>query len=244
LPLDQELTISMEDVEATRPTRSRLRPGYGLTRSDLLLLALMSSDNRAAVALGRTYPGGMQAFVEAMNVKARMLDMTDSRFVEPSGLASENVSSARDLAKLVRAARQYPLISEYSTRTDHEIQLGKRKEKFVNTNGLVRAGSWDIDLSKTGFIREAGRCLVMYAKLAARPVIIVLLDSFGKYTRLADAEQIRAWLEPGYTPPAGLTRAATGSRKAASTKSPRKSAGAIHSVSSPSRVRSEFKTPR
>lgn len=204
LPGDEEIEIGQSEVTVTRGAglRSNLRPGAKLTRDALLQLALMASENRAAAALGRTYPGGVEAFVQAMNDKAGELDMNDSRFVEPTGLSSSNVSSAGDLAKLVRAAKGYESIREYTTQPSATLRIGKRPVTYVNTNGLVRSGSWEIGLSKTGFIRDAGRCLVMQANVAARSVIIVLLDSVGKYTRIGDANRIRQWLEPGYVAPA------------------------------------------
>jgi D-alanyl-D-alanine endopeptidase (penicillin-binding protein 7) len=205
VPLDEEVEISSLDVAATRGAamQSNLRPGTKFTRDALLQLALMASENRAAAALGRSYPGGIEVFVDAMNEKAAQLEMFDSRFSEPTGLSSANVSSAGDLARLVLAAKNYPLIRDYSTAPSAAVRIGKRDVTYVNTNGLVRGKeSWEIGLSKTGFIREAGRCLVMQAKLAARSVIIVLLDSVGKYTRIGDAYRIRQWLEPGYQAPA------------------------------------------
>jgi D-alanyl-D-alanine endopeptidase (penicillin-binding protein 7) len=155
----------------------------------------MSSENRAAAALARTYPGGLEAFVAAMNAKARALGMDDSRFVDPTGLSSANVSSGRDLAKLVRAAHDYPLIREYSTRDRAFVRARGQTLAFHNTNGLVRNSQWDIGLSKTGYISEAGRCLVMRVRVASRDLIVVLLDSWGKYSRVADAKRIRRWLE-------------------------------------------------
>lgn len=199
LDLDEKIKITNDDIDTLKGTGSRLRVGSVFTRDDLLKLALMSSENRAASALGRSFPGGVSAFVNAMNAKASEIGMLHTRFVEPTGLSSANVSSAEDLAKLVRATHDVPLIREYSTMTRHEVRIKGRPAQFVNTNALVRAGQWDIGLSKTGFIREAGRCLVMQAKFNARSVIIVLLDSFGKYTRVADAKRIRAWLDPDFT---------------------------------------------
>lgn len=202
LPLEEAITVTADDAEAGQAKRrARLPVGTTLTRGELMQLALMASENRAAAALGRTYPGGMDAFVQAMNAKARALEMTGSRFVEPTGLSSENVSSAGDLARLVRAAKDYPVIADYSTTASAEYQIGKRKVAFANTNGLVRGGDWQIGLSKTGFINAAGRCLVMQAKVAARSVIIVLLDSVGRYTRIGDANRIRQWLDPEFVPP-------------------------------------------
>ncbi len=208
LRLDEPIEITREDLIHTRSARTftPLNRGVTVTRDDLLRLALMASENRAAAALGRTYPGGLEAFVQAMNETAAELGMNDTRFVEPTGLSSENVSSAADLAKLVIAARDYPLIREYSTAPSAEVRLGKRNVRFVNTNGLVRSASWEIAVSKTGFIREAGRCLVMQANMSARQVVIVLLDSVGKYTRVGDAIRIRKWLELGDTAPVGAIR--------------------------------------
>ena len=218
LPLDEPIAISREDLINTRSARAftPLNRGMTLTRDDLLRLALMASENRAAAALGRAYPGGLDAFVQAMNETAAELGMGDTRFVEPTGLSSENVSSAADLAKLVIAARDYPLIREHSTAPSAEVRLGKRNVRFVNTNGLVRNASWEIAVSKTGFIRQAGRCLVMQANMSARSVVIVLLDSVGKYTRVGDANRIRQWLELGDASPVGAIRVdAPASRHAA-----------------------------
>ena len=195
LDLQQRIVVSSEDVDSIKGTRSRLRTGSMLTRDELLLVALMASENRAAHALGRTYPGGLDAFVAAMNAKARALGMTDSHFVDPTGLSSGNVSSARDLAKLVRAAHGYELIREYTTRGEATVTALGRHVAYRNTNGLVRAGHWDIGLSKTGYIREAGRCLVMRVRLASRDLIVVLLDSWGRQTRIGDANRIKRWLE-------------------------------------------------
>ncbi len=195
LDLESRVVLSREDRDRLKGTRSRLRPGTVLTRDELLLLALMASENQAAAALGRTFPGGMSVFVAAMNEKAAMLEMMDSRFVDPTGLSKGNVSSARDLAKLVKAAHGYALIREYSTRSKTSVTVFKRKMTFVNTNNLVRNRHWDIDLSKTGYISEAGRCLVMHVRLASKDLIVVLLDSWGKHSRVGDANRIRKWLE-------------------------------------------------
>jgi D-alanyl-D-alanine endopeptidase (penicillin-binding protein 7) len=195
LDMEQRVVLSTEDVDHTKGTRSRLRTGATFTRDQLLMLALMASENKAAAALGRTYPGGIEAFVVAMNQKAAELGMTDSRFVDPTGLNSGNVSSARDLAKLVNAAHQYDKIREYSTRSRATVQDRKRTLSYVNTNGLVRNSHWDIGLSKTGYISEAGRCLVMRVRLASKDLIVVLLDSWGKQTRIGDANRLRKWLE-------------------------------------------------
>lgn len=195
LDLEARVVLSREDRDRLKGTRSRLRPGVVLTRDELLLLSLMASENQAAAALGRTFPGGMGVFVAAMNEKAAMLEMMDSRFVDPTGLSKGNVSSARDLAKLVKAAHGYALIREYSTRNRASFNVYKRPMSFVNTNNLVRNRHWDIDLSKTGYISEAGRCLVMHVRLASKDLIVVLLDSWGKHSRVGDANRIRKWLE-------------------------------------------------
>jgi D-alanyl-D-alanine endopeptidase (penicillin-binding protein 7) len=195
LDLEQRIVLSREDLDTVKGTRSRLMTGSILTRDELLRLALMASENRAAAALGRTYPGGMSAFVRAMNEKAAELNMTDSRFVEPTGLSPANVASPRDLVKLVRAAHSYPLIRDYSTRERATVMAYRRPLRFVNTNNLVRSSHWDIELSKTGYISEAGRCLVMHVRLASKDLIVVLLDSWGKQSRIGDANRIRKWLE-------------------------------------------------
>jgi D-alanyl-D-alanine endopeptidase (penicillin-binding protein 7) len=197
LDLDEEIVLTQEDAVRMKGSRSRLRTGLKLTRGDLLLLALMASDNRAAAALGQSYPGGLEALVDAMNVKAALLDMDETRFVEPTGLSPANVSTAADLAKLVRAAHEYPLIREYSTRTRATVRASGRPLSYGNTNHLVRSKYWDIELSKTGYISEAGRCLVMQVRLAEKDLIVVLLDSWGKHSRIGDANRIRKWLESG-----------------------------------------------
>ena len=195
-PLNERVTVTMADLDDIKGTRSRLKVGTTLTRAELLHLALMSSENRAAAALGRTYPGGFRAFVAAMNQKAVELGMWRSRFVDGTGLSSENVSTAQDLVKLAEAAYQYPLIREYTTHSDHRLQLANgRSITYRNSNGLVKNPEWTIGLSKTGYISEAGRCLVIQARIAARPVIIVLLDSWGKLTRIGDANRIKRWME-------------------------------------------------
>ena len=208
LDLDEQITLSKEDAVAMKGARSRLHTGLTLTRGDLLLLALMSSENRAAAALGHSYPGGLEAFVDAMNAKAAVLDMSESRFVEPTGLSPANVSTAGDLAKMVRAAHEYPLIREFSTKSRAAIpsttvrgnRTVNRTLNYGNTNGLVRSSYWDIELSKTGYISEAGRCLVMHVRLAEKDLIVVLLDSWGKQSRIGDANRLRKWLESGPRP--------------------------------------------
>jgi D-alanyl-D-alanine endopeptidase (penicillin-binding protein 7) len=206
LDLAEQIVLDKEDAVAMKGSRSRLRTGLALSRGDLLLLALMSSDNRAAAALGRSYPGGMEAFVDAMNAKAQALDMSESRFVEPTGLSPANVSTAGDLAKMVRAAHEYPQIREYSTKDRATIRATSTGRiarpvnlNYGNTNGLVRSSHWDIELSKTGYISEAGRCLVMHVRLAEKDLIVVLLDSWGKHSRVGDANRIKKWLESGAT---------------------------------------------
>lgn len=193
--MDELIAISSADERATRGNRSHLPVGTKLTRAELMHLALMASENRAANALGRTYPGGLPALAAAMNAKAAALGMSRSHFVEPTGLSSRNVASPQDLTRLVAAAAQQPALRRYSTDPKHSIRAGKREVQFVNTNLLVRNPGWDIALQKTGYISEGGKCLVMKTTIEGRDVIIVLLDSFGKYTRIADARRIRQWME-------------------------------------------------
>ena len=196
LPMDVEVSVAEDELNKIRRAKSRLRVGMTLTRSEMLRLALMASENRAALALARSYPGGTAALVEAMNAKARALGMENTRFYDPTGLDSDNVSTAQDLVKMVAAAGQYPLIHQYTTTASHTMDnLNGRAMRFSNTNPLVRNASWDIGLSKTGFINEAGQCLVMQATINHRPVIIVLLDSWGRRTRVGDANRIKKWME-------------------------------------------------
>jgi D-alanyl-D-alanine endopeptidase (penicillin-binding protein 7) len=198
LSLDERLVVSQDDVRGTVGSRmrSKLRPGTRLSRGELMHLSLMSSENRAAHALGRTYPGGLGAFVRAMNRKAAELGMADTRYVEPTGLSADNRSSAVDLARLVKAASEHPVIRDLSTSLGAVIPVGPkpRPVAFRNTNGLVHNPEWDIGLQKTGFIAAAGRCVVMQAELAGRQMIMVLLDSAGRYSRIGDAERLRRWL--------------------------------------------------
>ncbi len=196
-PLDEVIAISSEDVDYLKGTSSRLAVGSRLSRGEFLQLALMASENRAASALAHNYPGGKYEFVKAMNAKALQLGLFNTRFVDPTGLDSANVSTAEDLAKMVQAAYQYPEIRSATTTPSHEVYVEGRNYpvNFNNTNGLVRAGEWEIGLSKTGFINEAGRCLVMQAQIAGEPMIVVLLDSYGKMTRIGDAKRIRKWME-------------------------------------------------
>ena len=193
-PLGEVLTVSEDDVDTEKFSHSRLRVGTQLTREEMLHLALMSSENRAAHALGRNYPGGLPGFVGAMNSKARGLGMLDTHYIEPTGLSSSNQSSARDLAILVRAAHEQPLIREFSTSPEYQVELGNRTAQFHTTNALVRNASWDIGLQKTGYIAEAGRCMVMQVRMAGRKLILVFLDSVGARSRLGDAERVRKWV--------------------------------------------------
>lgn len=195
LPMDEPITITQDDVDTEKGSRSRLNVGATLTRGEMLHLALMSSENRAAHALGRTYPGGLEVFVAQMNAKAKLLGMTDTRYVEPTGLSSRNQSSARDLATLVNVAHGDPLLRELSTSPGYEVAVGQKTLQYNNTNGLVKNPTWDIGLQKTGYISEAGRCLVMQTQVAGRKLIMVFLDSAGKFSRLGDAERVRHWVQ-------------------------------------------------
>ena len=199
LPLDETIRIERADIDTLKHTGSRLRIGAAFSRRDLLHLALMSSENRAASALGRNYPGGLESFVAKMNAKAVELGMRNSRFVEPTGLSSDNVSTADDLALMVRASLAYPLIRDFSTAASAHVYTADSGQAygFSNSNGLVRTASWQIDVSKTGYINEAGQCLVMQARIKERPIVMVLLDSWGKYSRIGDANRIKKWLEGG-----------------------------------------------
>ncbi len=201
LPLGERLQITRDDIDRLRGTSSRLHPGATLTRAEMLQLALMSSENRAANALGRHYPGGMPAFVAAMNAKARSLGLRDTRFVEPTGLSSANVSTGGDLAQLTRAASAYPLIRQYSTARSLTVHPAREPLGFYNTNRLVSTAGWSIGMQKTGFISEAGNCLVMIANVDGRQLIFVLLDAAGKLARFGDAQRIRGWVEKSGPPP-------------------------------------------
>ncbi len=194
--LAEELSVGVDDLDILKGTHSRLGIGTTFPRSEMLKLALMSSENRAASVLARNYPGGTAAAVAAMNAKARKLGMLHTTFRDPTGLNSENVSTARDLVKMVAAARNYKLIHQYTTTATHSVEGARGRElRFNNTNPLVKNASWEIGVSKTGFINEAGRCLVMQAQIRQRPVIIVLLDSVGKSTRIGDANRVKKWIE-------------------------------------------------
>lgn len=195
LDMSEMITITQDDVDTYKGSRSRLAVGTRLTRGELMHLALMSSENRAAHALGRTYPGGMTEFVRLMNQKARELGMSDTRYVEPTGLSSDNRSSARDLATLVSVAYERPILRDLSTSPGYEVDVGRRTLQFNNSNRLVKNPEWDIGLQKTGYISEAGRCLVMQAQVAGRKLIMVFLDATGKLSRLQDAERVRKWVE-------------------------------------------------
>jgi D-alanyl-D-alanine endopeptidase (penicillin-binding protein 7) len=195
LPMNELVAITQADVDTEKGSTSRLRVGTELSRGELLHLALMASENRAAHALGRSFPGGLSVFVDLMNAKARTLGMMDTSYVEPTGLSSKNQSSARDLATLVNFASEDPLLRELSTSTGYQVAVGRRTLHFNNTNRLVRNPQWDIGLQKTGYISEAGQCLVMQAKVAGRQLIMIFLDSAGKLSRIGDAERVRRWLE-------------------------------------------------
>jgi D-alanyl-D-alanine endopeptidase (penicillin-binding protein 7) len=210
LPNDELITITQDDVDTEKGSRSRLTVGTTLSRGELLHLALMSSENRAAHALGRTYPGGLATFVSIMNAKAKMLGMKDTRYVEPTGLSSRNQSSAQDLALLVNAAYSDATVRSLSTSPEYQVEVGNRVLQFNTTNRLVKSPDWEIGVQKTGYISEAGQCLVMQAKVAGRKLIMVFLDSAGKFSRIADAERVRRWVE--------ATHASTGSPAASSSR--------------------------
>lgn len=194
---NEKITITSADIDKLKNSSSRLPVGSTFPRYELLRLALMSSENRAAAALGRTYPGGVKAFVHAMNLKAKKLGMTNSRFVDATGLSSGNVATARDLVKMVAASNNYTAIRKFSTTTQHAVSSGNKhgQLQYVNSNSLVRNQNWDINVSKTGYLSEAGRCLVMQAKISGQPMVIVLLNSWGKNTRIGDANRVKKWIE-------------------------------------------------
>lgn len=202
-PLDEKLPIVIKDTAEMQGVFSRVRVGSQLSRHDTLLITLMSSENRAAASLAHHYPGGHEAFIQAMNAKAQALGMHSSRFVEPTGLSEKNVSSAHDLVLLIKAAQQYPLIKQFSTTDEKTIAFTKPNYTlgFRNTNALVRKDNWNIQLSKTGFTNSAGHCLVMSTEMNNRPVAFVVLDAFGKYTHMADANRLKKWLETGTVTP-------------------------------------------
>ena len=212
LPMEEMIEITQDDVDTEKGSSSRLRVGTSLSRGELLHLALMSSENRAAHALGRTYPGGLSTFVGLMNAKAKGLGMNDTSYVEPTGLSSRNQSSAHDLARLVSAAYNDPKLRELSTSPGHQVAVGNRTLSFNNTNRLVKSQNWDIGLQKTGYISEAGQCLVMQVRIAGRKLIMVFLDSAGKLSRIGDAERVRKWVEsnPAVVPAATVIRQVNG----------------------------------
>jgi D-alanyl-D-alanine endopeptidase (penicillin-binding protein 7) len=205
--LSEVLSVTSADIDRLKGTGSRLVVGARLTREEMLHIALMSSENRAASSLARHYPGGERAFVEAMNIKAKMLGMWNTRFVEATGLDPRNVSSAKDLVNLVQGASSYPLIREFSTADQRVVRVRSGQLRYGNSNGLVREPDWSVSLSKTGFIREAGRCLVMQTWVKKDPVIMILLNADGNYTRTADAKRIKQWIETD-----GVQRLTTASR--------------------------------
>jgi D-alanyl-D-alanine endopeptidase (penicillin-binding protein 7) len=202
-PMNERISIGIEDIDFLKGSRSRLRLGIELPRDEMLRLALMASENRAASSLARHYPGGIPAFVAAMNAKAKLIGLEHTRFVDPTGLSPHNVSTAGDLARMVAAAAQYAVIRDFTTTQSHYVSVEPTGQVvgFNNTNGLVKNPQWDIQLSKTGYIREAGRCLVMMTNIASKPFVIVLLDSIGKYSRVADAARVKHWLETGESLP-------------------------------------------
>jgi D-alanyl-D-alanine endopeptidase (penicillin-binding protein 7) len=221
-PLDEPISVGIADIDLLKGSHSRLNLGAELPRSEMLRLALMASENRAASSLARHYPGGTEACVEAMNLKAASLGMTHTHFDDPTGLSSSNVSTASDLSRMVRAAAEYDLIRNYTTTPSHyvEVQPTGKVLGYNNTNALVRAGQWDITVSKTGFIREAGKCLVMLANIASRPIVIVLLDSYGQLTRIGDANRVKHWLETGETLPAAKAIPRTATKRVKGTLPP------------------------
>ena len=216
---DQLLTVAVEDLDYLKASRSRLSIGSELSRREMLQLALMSSENRAASSLGRFYPGGLKAAVAAMNAKAKTLGMVNTHYFDTTGLSPENVSTARDLAVMVQAAQGYPLIREYSTQPDQYVQIPATGQTlhYNNSNALVKSDGWNISVQKTGFINEAGRCVVMLAQIAQRPVVLILLDSVGKFSRLGDAQRVKTWIETGVVlaipkPPAMVKKAVKAKR--------------------------------
>jgi D-alanyl-D-alanine endopeptidase (penicillin-binding protein 7) len=232
--LDDPISIGMDDFDFLKGSHSRLRLGAELNRREMLRLALMSSENRAASSLARSYPGGTRAFVDAMNAKAAILGMHHTRFSDPTGLSAQNVSTASDLATLVATAAEYPLIRQFSTTQSHYVEVRPYGQLlgFNNTNALVKSADWDIHLSKTGFIREAGKCLVMQATISSRPVVIVLLDSLGRYTRVADAMRVKYWLETGQSMPMRTAVAAKASKPAPTLKKVSVSTSSVPAVKS------------
>jgi serine-type D-Ala-D-Ala endopeptidase (penicillin-binding protein 7) len=227
--LDDVLDIDMADFDYLKNSSSRLRMGTTLSRREMLRLALMSSENRAASSLARHFPGGRQAFVTAMNFKAASLGLTHTHYSDPTGLSPENVSTASDLAKLVQAAAEYPLIREFTTTPSHLVEMETgRTLGFNNSNALVKKQDWDITLQKTGYIREAGKCVVMLVNIASKPFVIVLLDSLGKYTRIADAQRVKHWLETGESVAMAPVRAARAVKVRATARASHRHRGTLH----------------
>ena len=219
--LDEVLDIDTADYDYLKNSSSRLRAGTMLTRREMLRLALMSSENRAAASLARHFPGGTQAFITAMNFKALSLGLAHTHYSDPTGLSPENVSTASDLAKLVQVAAEYPLIRDFTTTPSHLVEMDTgRMLGFNNSNALVKKQDWDITLQKTGYIREAGKCVVMLVNIASKPIVIVLLDSLGKYTRIADAQRVKHWIETGESVAMVPVRAACRSSAACTRASP------------------------
>jgi D-alanyl-D-alanine endopeptidase (penicillin-binding protein 7) len=227
--LDDVLDIDTADYDYLKNSSSRLRAGTTLTRREMLRLALMSSENRAASSLARHFAGGTDAFVLAMNFKAASLGLTHTHYSDPTGLSPENVSTASDLAKLVQAAAEYPLIREFTTTPSYLVEMDTgRTLGYRNSNALVKKQDWDITLQKTGYIREAGKCVVMLVNIASKPFVIVLLDSFGKYTRIADAQRVKHWLETGESVAARAVRAARSSKARATSRAHHRTRGTLH----------------
>ena len=227
--LDDVLEIDTADYDLLKNSSSRLRAGTTLSRREMLRLALMSSENRAASSLARHFPGGKQAFVTAMNFKAASLGLTHTHYSDPTGLSPENVSTASDLAKLVQAAAEYPMIREFTTTPSYLVEMDTgRTLGFNNSNALVKKQDWDITLQKTGYIREAGKCVVMLVNIASRPFVIVLLDSLGKYTRIADAQRVKHWLETGESLALAPVRAARAVKVRATSHLHRRAHGTLH----------------
>jgi D-alanyl-D-alanine endopeptidase (penicillin-binding protein 7) len=208
--MNEVLEVTSDDIDRLKNTSSRLPVGAKLSRADMLHIALMSSENRAASALGRNYPGGLPAFVAAMNAKAKALGMTGTRYAEPTGLSSDNVASARDLAKLVVAAHGHPVLAKFSTNSSYEVDTGRRTLHYVNSNRLIGNDDWVIELQKTGYINEAGRCLVMHVKIEDRPVVMVFLDAKGSHSRFTDAGRLRKWVLDKINSPAVDVKLAKG----------------------------------
>jgi D-alanyl-D-alanine endopeptidase (penicillin-binding protein 7) len=228
--MDEVLDVDMDDFDYLKNSSSRLRMGTQLSRREMLRLALMSSENRAASSLARHYPGGKSAFVTAMNFKAASLGMSHTHYADATGLSALNVSTANDLAKLVQAAAEYPLIRDFTTTPSHFVEVGSTGQTlgFNNSNSLVKNQSWDIQLQKTGYIREAGKCVVMLVNIASKPFVIVLLDSLGKYTRIADAQRVKHWLETGESVAMVPVKAVRAVKARATSRAHHRNRGALH----------------